>query len=147
MTTQLLDPRQALLQVLNLAREVKVSLSPLRYLAVPDIDRLRGNIHRLRHSPNQPAVRLAELLDLEYGAFSKGAATNPATKALESTLAKVRRRANVVILSAYNHDAEALAFHQHSLRQRGNQVLKMQLGLGQATLRVSSKSPAGIISS
>ena len=147
MTTPLLEPRQALLEALNLTREVKVSLSPLRYLAVPDIDRLRGNIHRLRHSPNQPAVRLAELLDLEYGAFRKGAATSPATKALESTLTKVRRRANVVILSAYNHDAEALAFHRHSLRQRGNQVLKMQLGLGQPTPRVFSKSFAGAISS
>jgi len=129
-TTRFLDPKQALLQVLGLAKEVTVSLPPLRYLAVPDVDRLRGNIYRLRCSQHESAVRLAELLDLEYGALSKGASGTPASKALATSLAGVKRRVNVVILSGHNHDAEALAFQQYSLRQRGHRVLRVELGQG-----------------
>jgi uncharacterized protein (DUF58 family) len=129
-TTRFLDPKRVLLQVLGLAREVMVSLPPLRYLSVPDVERMRGNIYRLRCSQREPAVRLAELLDLEYEALSKSAAGNPASKALAASLAEVRRRVNVVILSGHNHDAEALALQQYSLRQRGHRVLQVELGQG-----------------
>ena len=143
MTTRFIDPRQALLQVLGLAREVKVSLPPLRYLAIPDVDRLRGNIYRLRCSQREPAVRLAELLDLEYGALSRGAAGNPASKALAASLAEVKRRVNVVILSGNNHDAEALAFQQYNLRQRGHRVLRIELGRGAPSAH-RPQTPAGV---
>jgi len=142
MTTRFLDPKQALLQVLGLAREVTVSLPALRYLAVPDVDRLRGNIYRLRCSQHEPAVRLTELLDLEYGALRKGAIGNPASKALVASLADVKRRVNVVILSGHNHDAEALALQQYSLRQRGYRVLRVELGQGvSSTLRQQAGLP------
>ena len=133
MTTPFLDPKRVLLQVLSLAREVTVSLPPLRYLAVPDVNRLKGNIYRLRYSQHEPAVRLVELLEFEYGALSKGASVNPATKALTASLAEIKRRVNVVILSGHNHDAEALALQQYSLRQRGHRVLRVELGQGVPT--------------
>lgn len=143
MTTRFIDPRQALLQVLGLAREMKVSLPPLRYLAIPDVDRLRGNIYRLRCSQREPAVRLADLLDLEYGALSRGAAGNPASKALAASLAEVKRRVNVVILSGNNHDAEALAFQQYNLRQLGHRILRVELGRGAPSAH-RPQTPAGV---
>ena len=144
MTTHFLDPKRVLLQVLGLAREITVSLPPVRYLAVPDVDRLRGNIYRLRCSQYEPAVRLAELLDLEYGVLSKGAAGNPASKALAASLAKVKRRVNVVILSGHNHDAEALALQQYSLRQRGHRVLRIELRQGAPSVHRPQAALPGI---
>ena len=126
--TRLLDPRQALLQVLTLARDIRLSPSPLRYLGVPDVSRLRGNIHRLRQSAETAAVRLAELLQLEYDALNRGARANPVTATLAAALAAVSGRVNIVILSGRNHDAEALAFSQHSLTERGYHVLNVELG-------------------
>ena len=128
LTTGLLDPRQALLQALNLAREVKVSLSPLRFLGVPDVARLRGNIRRLRQSGQGTAVRLAELLQVEYAALDRTAQRSPATVALTTTLAAVNRKVNVLMLSGYSHDAEALAFNQVTLQEKGYRVLRVELG-------------------
>jgi len=138
MSTNFLDPRQVLFRTLGLAREVTVSLPLLRYLAVPDVDRLRGNIYRLSHSEREAAVRLAEVLGLEYGALSKGAEENPASKALAASLTKTKRRLNVVILSGHNHDAEALAFQRFKLSQRGHQVLVVNLGEIPAALQKPS---------
>lgn len=128
MTTRLLDPRQALLRALGLAQEVKVSLSPLRYLGLPEVARLRGNIYRLRHSPHSAAARLAQVLELEHAALSRAARENPATEALAAAMAVVKGGATVVILSGRNHDAEALAFTQETIKERGFRVLPVELG-------------------
>ena len=127
-STRLLDPRQALLQVLTLSQDIRLLPGPLRYLEVPDVSRLRGNIHRLRRSAETAAVRLAELLQLEYDALNRGAWANPVTATLAAALAAVRGRVNIVILSGRNHDAEALAFSQHSLTKRGYHMLNVELG-------------------
>jgi uncharacterized protein (DUF58 family) len=127
LTTRQLDPREALIEALSLAREIRVSLSPLRYLAVPDVIRLRGNIGRLKQSEDGPASRLAELLDMEYMALSETVKHSTATKALNSTLKVVKAKANVIIISGLNHDAEAIAFNQYTLKGKGYQVLPVDL--------------------
>ncbi|MEK7281490.1 MAG: DUF58 domain-containing protein [Chloroflexota bacterium] len=126
-TTPLLDPRRALLKALGLAREIRVSLSPLRYLEVPNVTRLRGNLSRLRQSGEEAATRLAELLQMEHTALNKAAQGNPATKALSAALSLVKRKVNVVILSGHNHDAEALAFNAYTLKERGHKVIQVEL--------------------
>ncbi|HEX77929.1 MAG TPA: DUF58 domain-containing protein [Dehalococcoidia bacterium] len=127
LTTPLLGPRQALLQALNLAEQVTISLSPLRYLELPDVLRLRGNIGRLRRAQLPSAAKLAEVLDLEYRALSAMAMDNPATKALQTALGMVKEKASVVIISACNHDAEAIALSRFSLGERGYPVLPVGL--------------------
>lgn len=128
MTSRRLDPRQALLQALSLAGEIRVALSPLRYLGVPDVSRLRGNLYRLRQSRGTSAMRLAEVLQMEYAALGRAARENPVTAALAAALAAVNGKVNIVILSGHNHDAEALAFSQHALKERGYGVLDVELG-------------------
>lgn len=128
LTTQLLDPHQALLQALNLSRGVRVSLSPRRYLGSPNVTRLRGNIHRLRQSSQGAAIRLAELLHLEYLALNQAARENPATAAVTAALRAMPGKATVVIISGHNHDSEAIAFLQYTLKERGYQTLEIELG-------------------
>ncbi len=122
-TTRLLDPRQALIEALHLVQEVTVSLNPRRYLAVPDVSRLRANLSRLRQSGHGPSNRLAELLQLEYTALAGEAKRNPATLALNTALAEVKGKVNVLVVSARNHDAAALAFNRHMLEGRGYRFL------------------------
>lgn len=123
LTSRLIDPRQALLQALNLTKQIKIAPSPQRYLQAPDVDRLKANIHRLVESKSESGVRMAELLRIEYSALSKAARVNPATEALTAALGVGRNKANVLIVSRHNHDAEALAFARHSLKERGFRVL------------------------
>jgi uncharacterized protein (DUF58 family) len=127
-STKLLEPRQVLIQVLTLARDIRLTPSPLRYLEVPDVDRLGSNIHRLRQSGETAAVRLAELLQLEYDALSRVAKASPVTAALAAALASVSRKLNIIVISGRNHDAEALAFSQHMLTARGHRLLYVELG-------------------
>ncbi len=128
LTTRLLEPRQALLKALHLAREITVSPSPIRYLEVPDVSRLRGNIHRLRQSSQGAATALADLLELEYNALAGSAERNPAAAALNATLSGLRARANVLVLSGRNHDAEALAFQGYALQKKDYRVIAVELG-------------------
>ncbi|MDO8490433.1 MAG: DUF58 domain-containing protein [Dehalococcoidia bacterium] len=128
LNSRLLDPSQALLQALSLTKQIRISLSPQRYLQAPDVARLRANIHRLNESKRSAGVRLAELLQLEYAALGKAAQSNPATQALTAALSVGRARANVLIVSRHNHDAEALAFARHSLTERGYRVMTPEAG-------------------
>jgi hypothetical protein len=137
LTTRLLDPRRVLLQALSLAQEVRVSLNPMRYLGVPNVNGLRGNIYRLRRSSQEAAIRLAEILQLEYTALGRAAQHNPATGALAAALAAVNVKPNVLMLSGCNHDAEALAFNQYTLKEKGYRVLRVELegkGRGQGPM-------------
>ena len=123
-TTRLLDPRQALVEALGLTREVTISASPRRYLTAPDVDRLRANLNRLRHpSSGRAPGRLVELLQLEYTALVEAARQNPATAALSAALAGLRGKVNILVISARNHDAAALAFNRHVLEKRGYRFL------------------------
>ncbi|MFC1977941.1 DUF58 domain-containing protein [Chloroflexota bacterium] len=121
--TTMLQPRQLLLQSLQVAQEMVTFINPVKYLNPPDITRLRANISRIRFAKSQAAEVLAQLLQLEYKSINNNAKLNPATKALEQAFAKVDKKSNVVIISNRNHDAEALAFNTYDLIRKGNAVI------------------------
>jgi len=122
-TTTILQPRQLLLQSLQVAQEIVTFSNPVRYLNPPDVARLRANINRVRFVESKTAEVLAQLLQLEYKNLNNTARLNPATKALTEAFAKVDKQSNIVIISHRNHDAEALAFNTFSFARKGNAII------------------------
>jgi uncharacterized protein (DUF58 family) len=125
--TPLLAPRQSLVRALEIARSISLFPEPVRYRQVPDVTRLRGDAYRLKESSSEPARRLAAILELEYRALSRAASGNPATRALNTALGRVKARASIVMISGNNHDAVALAFAQHEMMARGYSVMRVAL--------------------
>ena len=124
-TTQALQPRQLVLQSLQVAQEMVTFINPVKYLNPPDVSRLRANMSRIRFAESKAAKVLAQLLQLEYNCLSNAAKINPATKALREAFAKVDRQSNIVVISHRNHDAEALAFNTFSYNRKGNAVISV----------------------
>ena len=124
-TTQALQPRQLVLQSLQVAREMGTFIHPIKYLNPPDIERLRANMSRIRFVESKATKVLAQLLQLEYKSLSNAAKINPATKALREVFAKVDKKSNIVVISHRNHDAEALAFNTFSYNRKGNTVISV----------------------
>ena len=122
-TTPTLQPRELVLQSLQVAQELITFINPVRYLNPPDVARLRANINRLRFAESKASSVLAQILQLEYKNLSNTAKLNPATKALTEAFAKADKQSNIVIISHLNHDAEALAFHTFSFTRKGNAVI------------------------
>ncbi len=123
LTTTLLSAQQLLLQSIKIAGEMAAFVDPVRYLNPPDVSRLRANIGRIQFAESQASKVLAQLLQLEYKNLQGNARLNPATRALSETLGKVDRQSNIVIISQYNHDAEALAFNVFELARKGSAVI------------------------
>ncbi|MBI2854968.1 MAG: DUF58 domain-containing protein [Chloroflexi bacterium] len=123
LTTPVLGPRQAVLQALDLANQITMVPSPLRYLDAPDVSRLRGNIRNLNHSGEAAAIKLAELLKFEYSALGEIARRSPATQAFDAALGMIKTKPIILVLSAHNHDAEAVALGLHALKEKGYQAL------------------------
>ncbi len=125
LTTGLLHHNQLVLKSLQVAKELVVLTSPVKYLGPPDIARLRANISRIRHSSSQAASVLTDLMQAEYRNLSNNAKRNPATRALSEVLGKVNKQSNIVIISQRNHDAEALAFNTFIYAGKGNAVINI----------------------
>lgn len=123
LTTGLLSAQQLVQQSIRIAREITTLADYKRYLTPPDVSRLRANINRIQLGEGQASRALAQLLRLEYETIGRNARLNPATRALSRTLTRVDKQSNVVIVSRYNHDAEALAFNVFELTRRGNAVI------------------------
>lgn len=122
-TTRLLNPRQALVEALSLIDKVSVSPSPFRYLAAPDIGRLRANLYGLRQSGYGPAQKLAGLLELEYNALEETARRHPVSRALSTVIAGMQGKANILLISANDGDAAVAAFNRDTLERRGYRFL------------------------
>lgn len=123
LTTTLLSAQRLLLQSIQIAQEMAAFVDPVRYLNPPDVSRLRANISRIQFAESQASKVLAQLLQLEYKNLQGNARLNPATRALSEALGKVDRQSNIVIISQYNHDAEAMAFNVFELARKGNAVI------------------------
>ena len=122
-TTAMLTPWQLLLQSPQIAKEMVTFIDPVKYLNPPDVARLRVNISRIRLVESKAAGMMTQLLQIEYKNLSNTVRLNPATKALKEAFAKVDKQSNIVIISYYNHDAEALAFNTFSFTKKGNAVI------------------------
>jgi uncharacterized protein (DUF58 family) len=124
--TPALSSVQLVSNALRIVKKLSVHKNPLKYLNTPDVLRLRSNINRLNNSiGNQVSRKLSALLKLEYEALNSGANSNPCTKALFQAKAKINEQFNVVVLSLYNHDAEALAFNTYMLTRKGSFVINI----------------------
>ena len=122
-TTATLAPRHLVVEALGVAREIVVGTKPVRYLAPPDVGRLRANMKRVGVAGGTAARVLGDLMRAEYRSLEEDARSNPATRALRATLAKAGRQSTVVTISGLNHDAAALAFDAFYLRRRGMAVI------------------------
>jgi len=125
LTTSLLEPRQLVVQALRLAMEIVTVTNPERYLAAPNVARLRANMARTRSGKSDASLILARLLQIEYWNLRRSARRNPATSALQSALAKADRQSNIVVISQRNHDAEALAFDTFRYTRKGHAVISI----------------------
>ena len=123
MATPALSSIQLVSYALRIVKKLVIHSNPLKYLNPPNVLRLKSNISRLNKIDNHPSKKLSELLKLEYEVLDNGANNNPSTKALLQAKAKINEQFNVVILSLYNHDAEALAFNTYSLTRKGSYVI------------------------
>jgi hypothetical protein len=124
-TTEILEPRQLLIRSLEVAQEVAIFSNPFRYLGPPDVKQLKADINRVRFIEGKASSVLAQLLQLEYENLKNNARLNPASKALLIGLDKAGRHSNVVIVSQYNHDAEALSLYTYNLANKGSAVMSV----------------------
>ncbi len=125
LVTSTLHDRQLVARCLHIAREMITYDNPVRYLAAPDVRRLRANMNRVRSSDSKAVQVLSELLRIEYNNLKENAMNNPATKALTQVLARAERQSNIVVISHRNHDAEALEFNLYGNIVRGNAVINI----------------------
>jgi hypothetical protein len=113
------NPRYALIRALNLAKGISIHQSSKRYLASPDISRLRRLISQVKHVESAPAQKLMGLLHTEYDALQQAASTHPATAALGEVARYVSAPAIIAVLSLSADDNEALAVALHGLKRKG----------------------------
>ncbi|MBI2860195.1 MAG: DUF58 domain-containing protein [Chloroflexi bacterium] len=111
-------PTEVLEQTLSLVKDIVLAPCDQRYLEAPDIHRLRLNMARLRKASSGPAQRLYNLLDFEYRALEKAARNHPATTALSLATERIQPPALIVMISQFNHDAEALLVIGERLNRR-----------------------------
>lgn len=122
-TTATLPPRTCLVKALEVAEQMVTFVNPLKYLAPPDVARLRTNLSRLRQIENKSAEALTSLLELEYRNFENSARNSPTTTALAAALSKANKESNLVVISRRNHDAEALAFNTYKYGRMGYAII------------------------
>ena len=121
--TQSLSGRELVTSALQIVKDIKVQPDTTRYLAPPDIDRLRANISRLDRSASQPAKALVDLLRIEYKSLANSSKNNPCTQSVSEVVARTNQLSTIIVISGRNHDAEALAFNMHVLTGKGNAVI------------------------
>jgi uncharacterized protein (DUF58 family) len=125
LTTGTLEPRQLVLQSLQIAMEMVSIINPVRYLSPPNVTRLRANINRIRFTKNEALRILTHLLEIEYKNLDNNTRLHPATKALSSAIAKGDKQSDIVVISQHNHDAEALAFNIFHFTRKGHAVINI----------------------
>ncbi|MBN2238623.1 MAG: DUF58 domain-containing protein [Dehalococcoidales bacterium] len=125
LTTVTLNHQHLVARSLQVAREMVSYINPVRYLNPPDLQRLRNNIRRIGNSKSEASLKLMELLQIELKSLSENAKHHPASEALLEGLSKAENRANIVVISRRNHDAEALAYNTIRYMNRGNAVIEV----------------------
>ncbi len=113
------NPRYALIRALNLAKGISMHQSSKRYLASPDISRLRRLMSQVKNVESAPAQKLMGILHTEYDALQQSASAHPATAALGEVARYVSAPAVIAVLSLSADDNEALAVALHGLKRKG----------------------------
>jgi len=108
LTTPMTDPREAVKHTLSLIKQITRVEATRRYLQPPDIGRLRSTIARLKKADSEPCRKLLGMLDFEYRALNKMTENHPAAIALSRVTRKSPSPSVIVLISEWNHDAEAM---------------------------------------
>jgi hypothetical protein len=125
LVTASLQPQVLVARCLGIMKDIRIIGKSTRYLSPPDVSLLRANIRRLQSVESDPAKALAQLLQVEYRSLKEIAVHHPVARALEMAFEKTSDRANVVVVSPLNHDAEAVMFSAITYRNKGNAVLSI----------------------
>jgi len=119
LTSGITDPREVLKRTLSMVKDITTVEIAHRYLQLPDLAKLRRDIDQLKQGTSEPAQRLYTLLNFEYQTLEKAAKDHPATKALALATKYVSAPATIILVSQFNHDAEALLVTSEKLFNRG----------------------------
>ena len=119
LTSSMLSSQQLVYAALETERAIKQKKLELKYSKPPDVIRLKANINRLSQATGKAAQTLRDLLRIEYNNLNHVSRTNPCTQALSEVTSKMNQQSTVIVISAQNHDSEALAFNNHSLNAKG----------------------------
>jgi hypothetical protein len=123
LVTQSLVSNNLITSAMLVVSDTVIKPASRKYLAPPDITRLRANISRLGRTENQSARTLRELLQLEYKNLSNNTILHPCRRAFTRVMSRTNQQSTVVILSNRNHDAEALALISSNLTEKGSTVI------------------------
>jgi hypothetical protein len=123
LVTSTLQPRQMVVQSLEITKEITIVPNPTRYLNSPDISRLRANISRLDAVEGDSPKVLSQLLRIEYSNFIDDVTISPATKAIFKALNNGNIQSTIVVVSKLNHDANAIAVNRFLMTKRGYAVV------------------------
>jgi uncharacterized protein (DUF58 family) len=126
LTTGASNPRETLDRALKVARNMTTVEQEHRFLRPPDVRRLKRSMAQLGQAQSETAQRLAALLRLEEAAIQQSAEDHPAARALAEVTQHVPPPATISVVSAHNHDAEALAVTLDRLAEQGYRVLPAQ---------------------
>ncbi|MFQ5996056.1 MAG: DUF58 domain-containing protein [Dehalococcoidales bacterium] len=119
LATTTVDPEEALKQALSLVKDITAVEFTHRFLQMPNISQLRRDIVQLKQTTSEPAQRLLNILNFEFRAMEKAAKNHPATLALSSATDHTASPLTVILISRWNHDAEALLITTEKLKRRG----------------------------
>lgn len=122
-TTHSLTSNTLVASVIQILPDIIIKPVWRKYLAPPDVMRLRSNISRLSRFESESVIKLRDLLRMEYKSLSNTAFSNPCTRALNEVMAKTNQQSTVISISNRNYDAEALAFMINRLIEKGNTII------------------------
>jgi len=130
------NPANILVRSLELIKAIEEVDYGRRFLELTDINRLKGNLRRLKQVSSEPASRLAAILDFEYLSIKEKSKNNPAAKALSQAINRMPQTATVVFISHLNHDAEAILLYKAKIDRMGYSSFVMN---GDYTNSITSK--------
>jgi len=136
LTTTITDPRKILKRTLSLIKDITVVEFAHRFLQPLDVGKLKRNITRLEKATSEPAQRLLNMFNFEYQAIEQAAKNHQTTIALSRTTKYVPSPAIIILISQWNHDAEALGLTTEKLSRVGFTIIPIK----------SSKQPTALFS-
>lgn len=125
LSTGTVEPREMLKRALGLERDIVIAEPVHRFLQPPDIRRLRRTMTQLEQAKTEPAQKIAEFLRFESEAIQQRAKDHPAGAIIKAA-EHVPPPATVAVISARNHDAEALLATLDRLERRGYHIIEVK---------------------
>ena len=126
-TTPPANPREALKKALELTRSITIVEPSERVLQSTEFRRLKRSIGQLEQVKTESALKLSEILQLEYQASQEAAKGHPASQALGKTVEGTPPPAVIAVVSSWSHDADALDLTIEKLREKGYNTVMVKV--------------------